>query len=66
MKADLIKVLLNLAAVLDPAVLFPAIIPDAARLAVTDSYAFSMATCLDRGTRAEVIWAIPYDLRERL
>jgi endonuclease III len=66
MNMALISNLLALGSDLDPALLFPAIIPQAAKFAVTDPYAFSIATCLDRGTRAEIIWTIPYDLRERL
>ena len=66
MNARLISRLLQLNDGLDPAVLFPSLIPEAAEFVVSDAYAFSMATCLDRGTRAEIIWTIPYDLRARL
>lgn len=46
--------------------LFPTIIPDAAPLVVSDPYAFSIATCLDRGTKADIIWTIPYDIQQFL
>lgn len=43
--------------------LCPTVVPDAAYLVTSDPYAFCMAACLDRGTRAEIIWTIPYDVR---
>jgi endonuclease III len=46
--------------------LFPVLVPEAAELIAADPYAFLIATCLDRGTRAEVVWTIPYDLKRRL
>jgi endonuclease III len=52
-----------------PEVLFPTVIPEtpeAAALIATDPYAFAIATCLDRGTKAEVIWTIPYDMKNAL
>ena len=39
---------------------------DATTLALEDPYAFLIASCLDRGTRSERIWTIPYDLKRRL
>lgn len=50
----------------DPAALFPTVIPEAAQLAVSDPYAFSIATCLDRGTKSDIIWTIPYDIQQFL
>jgi endonuclease III len=47
-------------------VLFPTVIPEAAGIIYKDPYAFCIATCLDRGTRAEVIWTIPYDIQKDL
>ncbi|MCJ7585827.1 MAG: hypothetical protein MUO30_13800 [Anaerolineales bacterium] len=47
-------------------VLFPTVIPEAAEIITNDPYAFCIATCLDRGTRAEVIWTIPYDIQKDL
>jgi endonuclease-3 len=46
--------------------LFPVMIPEAAEIIATDPYAFSIATCLDRGTKADIIWTIPYDIKQRL
>lgn len=50
----------------DSAVLFPTVIPEAAPLVVSDPYAFCIATCLDRGTKADIIWTIPYDIQQFL
>ena len=40
--------------------------PAATDLVQTDPYAFCLATCLDRSTKAEIIWTIPYWIREDL
>jgi len=32
----------------------------------TDPYAFSIGVCLDRGTKAEIIWTIPYYIQQDL
>lgn len=46
------------------ATLFPTVILEADSIVVTDPYAFATATCLDRGTKAEIIWTIPYDIQQ--
>lgn len=46
--------------------LFPTVVPEAAPLIANDPYAFLIATCLDRGTKAEIIWTIPYDMKIEL
>lgn len=46
--------------------LLPTVVPEAASLVATDPYAFAIATCLDRGMRAEIIWTIPYDIKNDL
>ena len=46
--------------------LFPTVIPDAAGLVTSDPYAFTIAVCLDRGMKAEIIWTIPYDIQQAL
>lgn len=46
--------------------LFPTVIPDAAGLVISDPYAFTIAVCLDRGMKAEIIWTIPYDIQQAL
>jgi hypothetical protein len=51
---------------IDPRELFPALMPEAADLVIKDPYAFTIATCLDRGAKAEVIWTIPYDIQNTL
>ncbi len=43
--------------------LFPTVVPEAAPLVVNDPYAFAIATCLDRGKKAEIIWTIPYYIK---
>ena len=45
---------------------FSAKTPEATALALGDPYAFLIASCLDRGTRSDIIWTIPYDLKQRL
>ncbi len=47
-------------------VLLPTVIPEAGEIVAKDPYAFCIATCLDRGTRAEIIWTIPYDINNKL
>lgn len=43
--------------------LLPTVVPEAAGLVTGDPYAFAIGVCLDRGTKAEIIWTIPYDIR---
>lgn len=43
--------------------LFQVLIPGAAELILSEPYAFSFAACLDRGTKAQIIWTIPYDIK---
>lgn len=58
--------LLEYAATLPKKNLLPTVIPQAAPLVATDPYAFAIATCLDRGTKAEIIWTIPYYIQSDL
>jgi hypothetical protein len=58
--------LLDLGERIEPAELFPSIVPEAAQLVATDPYAFALATFLDRQMPAQIIWTIPYDLKTRL
>jgi len=44
---------------------FPALEAEATDFVLADPYAFLLATSLDRGTRAEVIWTIPFWLRRQ-
>ena len=58
--------LLEFAKTLPTQNLLPTLLPEAAPLVMTDPYAFSLATCLDRGTKAEIIWTIPYYIKSDL
>ncbi|MFC2065199.1 hypothetical protein ACFLXB_08915 [Chloroflexota bacterium] len=46
--------------------LFPVMVPEAASIVARDPYAFSLATCLDRGIKADIIWTFPYDINQDL
>ena len=46
--------------------LFPTVVKEAALLTANDPYAFALACCLDRGTKAEIIWTIPYYIKNDL
>lgn len=54
--------LLDYGKTIDPKELFPVVIPEAAEFTIGDPYAFSMAVSLDRQTKADIIWTIPYDI----
>ena len=58
--------LLEYAASIQQEELFPTLVPDAAKLVVEDAFAFALAAVLDRGMKAEIIWTIPYWIREEL
>jgi len=42
------------------------VVPEAAPIIFSDPFAFLLACSLDRGTKAEVVWTIPYDLTQAL
>jgi len=63
---DLTTVLLAYDRAANTSHLFPTVDPAAAGLVVTNAYAFSIACALDRGTRADIIWTIPYDMQQYL
>lgn len=65
-REKILQALLDCASQFETAELFPTVIPEAAPFVVSDPYAFCIATCLDRGTRAEIIWTIPYDIKVEL
>ena len=46
--------------------LLPTVVPEAANVVASDPYAFAVSVCLDRGTKAEIIWTIPYDIQTEL
>jgi endonuclease III len=64
--ARVVPALLEYGRTIDPADLFPASEPLAAKLITGDPYAFLLAACLDRGTKVEIIWNIPYDIKSNL
>jgi endonuclease III len=51
---------------IDPKELFPTLLPEAADFVLNNPYAFAMAISLDRGTKAEIIWTIPYYIYQQL
>lgn len=51
--------LLEFGSRIDRETMVPSLEAGASRLVIDDAYAFLLATCLDRGTRAEIIWTIP-------
>jgi hypothetical protein len=46
--------------------LFPVLVEDATSIIEEDSFAFALAAVLDRGTKSEIIWTIPYYLKREL
>ena len=54
--------LLEFGKTIDPKELFPVVVPEAAEFTIGNPYAFSMAVSLDRQTKADIIWTIPYDI----
>lgn len=46
--------------------LTPAKTPEAVQLIHDNSFAFISACCLDRGTKAEIIWTIPYWIKQQV
>ena len=60
------QALLDCSKFVEATALFPVMVPEAAGIVVTDPYAFSLATCLDRGTKADIIWTIPFDIKQKL
>lgn len=60
----ILNALLHYKAVFDQEELTPAKYPEAVQLIHENSFAFISACCLDRGTKAEIIWTIPYWLSQ--
>ncbi|MDH5647952.1 MAG: hypothetical protein OEZ01_18220 [Candidatus Heimdallarchaeota archaeon] len=46
--------------------LLPALVPEASKLVSENPFAFTIGVCLDRGTKAEIIWTIPYYIQQDL
>ena len=57
---------MEIAEMIPPETYFPAKCVEAARFVVSDQYAFLVGCSLDRGTKAEIIWTIPYAMKIRL
>lgn len=51
---------------IEPAFLVPALFKPAAQLIIDNPFAFAMAAVIDRGTKAENIWTIPYSLKNEI
>lgn len=60
------EALLSFGKEIDPLALFPTLHPEAGKFVLSHPYAFALAISLDRGTKAEIIWTIPYDLYQQL
>jgi endonuclease III len=60
------KAILKIGKSIPPKELFPTIIEEASDLIASNPYAFTIGVCLDRGTKAEIIWTIPYDIKKEL
>jgi len=58
--------LLEFGKTIDPKELFPVVDTEAANFVIGNPYAFCIATSLERGTKAEIIWTIPYDIYQLL
>jgi endonuclease III len=66
MKMELTKELLSFGLTISNEVLFPTKEPEAYDLIKNSPYAFLFALSLDRGTKAEIIWTIPYWMKNIL
>lgn len=60
------KLLLECCGRIEPQELFPTLVPEAANLIVDNAFAFLLAVSLDRGTKAEIIWTIPFWIKTAL
>jgi endonuclease III len=65
-KPIILERLLELKGLSKEQALFPTLVPDAFDLIIENPFAFCVATCLDRGTKADIIWTIPYWIYEKV
>jgi endonuclease III len=65
-KADIHQALMRISREADSKNLFPTVIKEAAALIYSDPYAFALAASLDRGMKADIVWTIPYDIKNSL
>lgn len=49
-----------------PEDLFPTISAEATAFSMKNPYAFAIATCLDRGTKADLVWTFPFEMSRTL
>ncbi len=61
-----VKILLEFGETITPRELFPVLHDEAALLIEKNLFAFTLAAVLDRRTKAEVIWTIPYYLQKEI
>lgn len=62
----ILNALMQYKAVFDQEELTPVKTPEAVQLIHDNSFAFISACCLDRGTKAEIIWTIPYWIKQQV
>ncbi len=62
----ILNALIQYKSIFDQEELTPAKSPEAIQLIHDNSFAFISACCLDRGTKAEIIWTIPYWLYQQV
>jgi endonuclease III len=63
---DIAKSLLDCSTRIEPHDLFPTLAPEASKLISDNPFAFLLAVSLDRGTKAEIIWTIPFWIKTAL
>ena len=61
-----VKKLLEFGETINAQELVPVLEKEAAKLIKEDPFAFALAGVLDRGTKAEIIWTIPYYIKRQL
>lgn len=61
-----VKRILEFGETIDSKDLVPVLIKEAADLIKNDPFAFMLAAVLDRGTKTEIIWTIPYYIKKQL
>ena len=65
-RRNLVERLRQFEASVPSAELFPTVSPEATAFCMRDPYAFAIATCLDRGAKAEIVWTFPYEMSRSL
>jgi len=61
-----VVMLLNFSAGIKPRELFPVLQEGASSVIEENPFAFALAAVLDRGTKSEIIWTIPYILQNKI